>query len=143
MLMLIRIRRTSWAALATLCAAIAAADTSAHKTEFAPGQVWTFQLDTMEPLATLTVLKVETLEKVGEVVFIAVSATRMQSSVVKNLHFPMSRDALERSVVSLVRLDDVTFDPRQYEAWKRDSGYVYSTSVSDAMAFVRRSERKR
>jgi hypothetical protein len=138
--MLLRIRRASWAALATFYAALSAADTSAQKPEFSPGQVWTFQLDTTEPAATLTVLEVETLEGVGEVVFISVSATRMPSGIVKNLHFPMAREALERSVVSLLRMDEVTFDPRQYETWKRLSGYVYTTSVSEAMAFVRKSE---
>jgi hypothetical protein len=141
--MLIAIRLAPWIALATLFAAPSLADASAHKTEFTPGQVWTFQQDSTEPPATLTVLKVGTLEKVGEVVFISVSATRMPRGVLKNLHFPMARDALERSVVSLVRTDEVTFDPRQYQAWKRLSGYVYSTSVSDAMAFVRRSQRMR
>ena len=139
--MLSQNRRASWAALATFYAALSAADTSAQKPEFSPGQVWTFQLDTTEPPATLTVLKVATLEEGGEVVFISVSATRMPSGVVKNLHFPMARDALERSVVSLVRTDEVTFDLRQYETWKRLSGYLYTTSVSEAMEFVRESER--
>src|SRR6185295_6402034 len=125
--MLNRIRLASWAALLTFCAALSAADTSARKPDFSPGQVWTFQLDRAEPPATLTVLKVETLEKVGEVVFISVSATRMPKGILNDLHFPMSRDALARSVVSLVRMDEVKFDLRQYEAWKRLSGYVYTT----------------
>jgi hypothetical protein len=141
--MLISVRRASAFILATVSVALSVTWAADHKPEFSPGQVWTFHLDPSEPAATLTVLKVETLPQLGEVVFISVSATRMPSGILKDLRFPMARAALERSIVSLVRMDEVKFDPRQYEAWKSRSGYLYSTSVSDAMELVRKSKRTR
>src|SRR5512147_490606 len=103
----LRIRRAMWTAFAILYAVLSGVAAFAQESEFSPGQVWTFKLDTTEPPATLTVLKVETLDDVGEVVFISVSATRMPNGIVKNLRFPMAREALERSVVSLLRTDEV------------------------------------
>jgi hypothetical protein len=133
--------RAFWVAFALVCATLSGAVASAQESGFSPGQVWTFELDPAEPPATLTILKVEAHQEVGQVVFISVSATRMPSGVVMNLRFPMSRESLERSVIALLRTDEVAFDIRQYESWKRLSGYVYRTSVSEAMAYVRNSER--
>ena len=116
-----------------------AADTTPQKRDFTPGQVWTFQLDPGEPAATLTILKVETLEKIGDVVHISVSAVRVPSGVTRIGHLPLSRAALEKSVVELVRTDSGPADLGGYEAWKRAKGGVFTTSVSDAMSFVRQA----
>jgi hypothetical protein len=116
-----------------------AADTDSQKHGFVPGQVWTFHLDASEPVATLTVLKVETLEKIGEVVHISVSAVRVPGGVTRIGHLPMSRGALDSSVLKLVRTDSVPADLGGYEQWKRAKGGVFTTSVSDAMNFVRQA----
>jgi len=116
-----------------------AADTGAVKHDFRPGQAWTFHLDAREPAATLTVLKVETLEKLGDVVHISVSAVRVPGGVTRVGHLPMSRAALDKSVVKLVGTDDGPPDLGGYETWKRANGGVFTTSVSEAMSFVRQS----
>jgi len=116
-----------------------AADTGAVKHDFRPGQVWTFHLDASEPAATLTVLKVETLEKLGDVVHISVSAVRVPGGVTRVGHLPMSRAALDKSVVKLVRTEDSPPDLGGYETWKRANGGVFTTSVSEAMSFVRQA----
>jgi hypothetical protein len=113
------------------------ADTSSQK--FSPGQVWTFHLDPGEPAATLTVLKVEKIEKLGEVVHISVSAVRVPGGVTRIGHLPMSSAALDKSVVELVRTDGAPADLVGYEQWKRAKGGVFTTSVSDAMSFVRQA----
>jgi len=121
-----------------------AADTNPQKHDFIPGQVWTFHLDPSEPPATLTVLKVETIEKIGGVVHIAVSAVRVPGGVTRIGHLPMSRAALDTSVLELVTIDSATADLGGYEQWKRAKGGVFTTSVSDAMNFVRQTiERQR
>jgi hypothetical protein len=129
--------------LAGIVAAMAAdADSKMH--QFSPGQVWTFHLDASEPAATLTVLKVETLEKLGEVVHISVSAVRVPSGVTRIGHLPISIAALEKSVVALVGTDNAPADLAGYEQWKRAKGGVFTVSVSEAMSFVRNAiERQR
>src|SRR4029079_10770194 len=89
-----------------------AADTGAMKHDFRPGQVWTFHLDASEPAATLTVLKVETLEKLGDVVHISVSAVRVPGGVTRVGRLPMSRAALDTSVLELAQNDSATASPR-------------------------------
>lgn len=116
-----------------------AADTRFQTTKFSPGQVWTFHLDPSEPQATLTILKVETLEKLGEVVHISVSAVRVPGGVTRIGHLPMSGAALRNSVVELVGTDNAPADLGGYEQWKRAKGGVFTTSVSDAMSFVRQT----
>jgi len=116
-----------------------AAGAPSQKHDFSPGQVWTFHLDSGEPAATLTILKVETLEKIGEVVHISVSAVRMPGGVTSIGHLPMSRDALERSVVKLVRTENGPPDLGGYETWKSAKGGVFTTTVSEAMSFVRKA----
>jgi hypothetical protein len=104
---------------------------------FAAGQVWTFRLDAHEPTATLTVLRVETLPTVGEVVHISVSAIRLPAGTTKLGHLPMSKAAMDKSVLELVRTDVGAPDLKGYELWKQAKGGVFTTSVSDAMQFVR------
>lgn len=115
------------------------ADTTSRKHDFSPGQVWTFRLDAGEPAATLTVLKVETLAKLGDVVHISVSAVRVPGGVTPIGHLPMARGALNESVIELVRADKSPIDLGGYEAWKNAKGGVFTTSVSDAMNFVRQA----
>src|SRR3954464_11802908 len=116
-----------------------ASDPTSQKHDFSPGQVWTFQLDPSEPAATLTILKVETLEKIGDVVHIAVPAVRVPGGVTRIGHLPLSRAALDKSVVKLVSTDSAPPDLGGYEAWKSAKGGVFTTSVSDAMNFVRQA----
>jgi len=111
--------------------------------EFVPGQVWSFRLAASEPDATLTVLKVETLDKIGEVVHISVSAVRGPNGVTKIGHLPMSWNALDRSVLNRVAYDPAPPDLGGYSAWKRAKGGVFTYSVSDAMATVRQALEQR
>jgi len=120
-----------------------ASDTNPQKHNFIPGQVWTFHLDPSEPASTLTVLKVETIEKIGDVVHISVSAVRVPGGVTRIGHLPMSRASLDTSVLELVKTDSATADLGGYEQWKRAKGGVFTTSVSDAMSFVRQAIERR
>ena len=101
------------------------------------GQVWTFRLDPTEPPATLTILRVESLPKLGEVVHISVSAIRMPTGITSVGHLPMSKAALDRSVIALQRTEMGIPNLVGYEAWKSAKGGVFTTSVNEALAFVR------
>ena len=74
--------------------------------------------------------KVETLEKIGEVVHISVSAVRVPGGVTRIGHLPMSRNALDRSVFELVRTENEPPDLGGYESWKSAKGGVFTTSVA-------------
>jgi hypothetical protein len=104
---------------------------------FEPGQVWTFRLDKTEPASTLTVLKVESLPKHGNVVHISVSAIRVPEGVTSIQHLPMSQDAMERSVLTLVRTEHSPPDLVGYETWARANGGIFKTSVEDALRIIR------
>jgi hypothetical protein len=133
--------RSAFTALLLLlaCALAMAADPDSQAHAFSPGQVWTFHLDKGEPPATLTILKVETLEKIGEVVHISVSAVRVPGGVTRLGHLPISKAALDKSVVKLVRTETTATDLGGYEQWKQAKGGVFTTSVSDAMNFIRQA----
>lgn len=118
------------------------ADAASQRHHFSPGQVWRFRLDAGEPPATLTILKVETLEKLGDVVHISVSAVRVPGGVTQIGHLPMSKAALDESVIELVRTDKSPVDLKGYETWKRAKGGVFTTTVSDALSFVRQAMQK-
>ena len=104
---------------------------------FEPGQVWTFRLDKTEPASTLTVLKVESLPKHGDVVHISVSAFRVPEGVTSIQHLPMTRDAVKRSVLTLVRTESSPPDLVGYETWARANGGVFKTNVEDALRIIR------
>ena len=132
-------RATATLLLLLIGGVVMAADSNTQNHDFSPGQVWTFYLDPSEPAATLTVLKVETLEKIGDVVHISVSPVRVPGRVTRIGHLPMSRAALDKSVIELVKTDSAPAELGGYEQWKRAKGGVFTTSVSDAMSFVRQA----
>ena len=109
-------------------------DRSRH---FEPGQVWTFRLDESEPASTLTILKVESLPKHGDVVHVSVSAFRVPEGVTNIAHLPMSQDAMERSVLTMVQANSPPQDLGGYETWAKAHGGVFRTSVEDALRIIR------
>jgi hypothetical protein len=80
-----------------------------------------------------------TREKVGDVIHVSVSAVRVPGGVTPIAHLPMTRAALDKSVMELVGTDDSPANLGGYETWKRANGGVFTTSVSDAMRSVRRA----
>jgi hypothetical protein len=69
----------------------------------------------------------------------SVSAVRVPGGITSIGHLPMSRDALDRSVVKLVRTENAPPDLGGYETWKSAKGGVFTTSVSEAMSFARQA----
>lgn len=109
---------------------------------FSAGQVWTFRLDPREPPATPIVLRVETLASIGEVVHISVSSIRTPAGVTQVGHLPMSKSAMDKSVLELVRTEAGPMDLGGYETWKKAKGGVFTISVSEALEFVREAMRR-
>ena len=107
--------------------------------KFAPGQVWTYHSRETEPNATLTLLKVETLPKIGVIVHIRLDGIRLHNcsggpEPTEIGHAPFTRDALDRSVVTLIRTGDVPPFQEGYSRWRHDCGGVYTITVAEMVA---------
>jgi hypothetical protein len=75
--------------------------------------------------------------KLGEIVHISVSAIRVPMGTTRIGHLPMSREAMDRSVLELVGSSSAPLDLGGYNAWNEAKGGVFTTSVSEALDFVR------
>ena len=108
--------------------------------KFVPGQVWSFKSRDFEPDAILTILKTESLPKIGEIVHVRLDGIRLRNCTggpepTSLQHAPFTRDAIERSVGRLIRTGAVPEFQDGYNEWKKHCGGVYRITVS-AMVVV-------
>jgi len=106
---------------------------------FVPGQVWSFKSREFEPDPTLTILKIESLSKIGEIIHIRVDGIRLRNCTggpePTNIgHAPFTRDAIERSVGKLIRTGAVPAFEDGYGSWKENCGGVYTILVGEMIA---------
>ena len=77
--------------------------------KYKPGQVWNYHTRQYEAGSTLTIVKTESGDKLGNIIHIHIEGVRMKnphdklglSSVIS--HLPCSEEAINESVVSIVR----------------------------------------
>jgi hypothetical protein len=110
----------------------------AADSKFVPGQVWSYQTRDTEPFSTLTILKVESEPKLGTIIHIRVDRIRLHNcsggpEPNQLEHAPFTREALDRSVVKLLRQDAVLPTMEGYEQWRRDCGGVYAITVAQML----------
>jgi hypothetical protein len=80
--------------------------TVSNDSKFRPGQVWQYNARAHEKGSTLTILKVESLPKLGVIIHIRVDKVRLRNCTggpgPDNFqHMPFAREAIERSVTKL------------------------------------------
>jgi hypothetical protein len=114
------------------------APTEIKDSKFRPGQVWQYKTRPGEEESTITILKVETLPKLGTIVHVRVEKIRLRNCTGgpepdKFEHMPFARDAIERSVTKLVREKKVPDFSDGYEQWRNACGGVYTISVAEAI----------
>jgi hypothetical protein len=108
--------------------------------KYSPGQVWSYKTRKGEESSTITVLRVETLPKIGTIIHI-----RIDGVTVKNCsggptlhaveHSPFSKDAIDRSVLEIVGQKQNLPDYHNgYSDWRDHCGGVYTIPVSEAVA---------
>jgi len=106
--------------------------------KYQPGQVWQYNTRAGEQASRITVLKIESLPKVGTIVHIRVDHISLRNCAggpeFDNIpHMPFTKDALERTVVKLEK-DGVDIpDLAGYEQWRADCGGVYTITVAEAI----------
>jgi len=108
--------------------------------KFRPGQVWLYKNRASEQKSFLTILRVESLPKVGTIVHIRVDKIRLRNCTggpePDNFqHMPFTRDAIERSVTRLQKEgSDIPDYQAGYDEWRGACGGVYTITVAEAVA---------
>lgn len=115
----------------------AKAISTAEDAKFSPGQVWAYNTRPGEPASTLTILKVDRMDKLGIIVHARVDglqAHNPRGELVPTVeHMPFTRDAMLHSVVKLLRTNATPQTMEGYENWRAHCGGVYTISVADAV----------
>jgi hypothetical protein len=107
--------------------------------KFSPGQVWSYRTREGEESSTITVLRIESLPKVGVIVHVRIGEIHLKNcsggpSPTSIGHAPMSREALDRSVTKLLEQRRALPDYEEgYNEWRHACGGVYTISVADVL----------
>jgi hypothetical protein len=114
-------------------------------TKFQPGQVWRYNTRPDEAQSRLTILKVESHDKLGTIVHIAIEGVSVKAPAAPGgvsrviSHLPFGEDSLRKSVTelerSVERLPEYEEGYRQWkEAFDAGKGGIWTTPVSEAIA---------
>ncbi len=95
--------------------------------KYKPGQVWTYQSRRGEADSTITILRVESSQKVGIILHIRIDGVRFANchggpSPDTIEHAPFKREAIEQSTVRLVQSQPVPDFHRGYDDWISNRG---------------------
>ena len=115
--------------------------------KFVPGQVWKYKTRQNEESSTLTILKVESLAKMGTIIHIRVDKIRLRNCTGgpepnKFEHMPFAREAIEHSVTKMVKEGNVPDFKEGYEEWRKACGGVYTITVAEALKVSEATFRK-
>lgn len=114
-----------------------------YSTEFEAGQIWKYKTLSIGSNSTITILKIEKFNDLGEVIHIRVDNINLVNPVIhkkvdKMSHLPFIKSAIEESVTELVgKLDHIPDYSELYQYWRieYDAGQVgvFEVSVKDAL----------
>jgi hypothetical protein len=116
-------------------------------TKFRPGQVWQYKTRPHERSSTLTILKFESLPKVGTIIHVRVDKVRLRNCTggpePDNFqHMPFARDAIEHSVTKLAKEGGVPDFQAGYDEWRSACGGVYTITVAETIQVAEDTFRK-
>jgi len=120
----------------------------AKDSKFRPGQVWLYKSRAGEEKSFLTILRIESLPKIGTVIHIRVDKVRLRNCTggpePDNFqHMPFTRAAIERSVTKLQsESSDIPDYQAGYDEWRGACGGVYTVTVAQAVAVGEATFRK-
>ena len=108
---------------------------------FRPGQVWLYKNRSAEDKSFLTILRIESLPKIGTIIHIRVDKISLHNPCAGGpepdnfQHMPFTRDAIERSVTKLQKESpDIPDYQAGYDEWRGACGGVYTVTVAEAVA---------
>lgn len=121
----------------------ASVPTDAQDSKYRPGQVWAYRARPGEATSTLTVLRVEQLQKIGTIVHIRLDGLQVHNPrgdlVTTMPHMPFTRDALLVSTTKLLSTGLPVPLPEGYDYWREHCGGVYTISVADAVSIMEKT----
>ena len=106
---------------------------------YAAGQVWTYKTRQGESSSTLTILRVESLPKVGIIVHLRVDGVHFKNctggpSPTTIQHSPFTKAAIDKSVTHLLRTTQEVPDFESgYRDWMAHCGGVYRIGVAEVV----------
>ena len=110
--------------------------------KYKPGQVWSYQTRPGEDASTLTVLRVEEAPEKKRIVHIRVDRIQLKNCAGgpgpdTAGHMPFAREALDASVIKVLRTGDVPDYKNGYkewrQAWDAGKGGFYAITVAAAV----------
>jgi hypothetical protein len=111
--------------------------------ELAVGQVWGYRTRQVDQGSTLTIGKLETIPKVGEVVHVSISGVHVKNGHVAGgystelPHAPFSKEALTQSLTTRMSQAEPPPEFEQgYLEWQKAQGGVFTVSVAEAVDFA-------
>ena|ERR1700722_1293578 len=116
--------------------------------KFKPGQVWQYKTRSGEEKSSITILKVESVPKIGTIVHVRVENVRLRNCTGGPepdtfQHMPFTHDAIEASITKLVSKTSNVPDYKDgYDEWRNACGGVYTISVAEAVAVAEAGFRK-
>lgn len=125
---------------------------TARTSRFVPGQVWTFRTPTNDlPGAALTIVRIELDTKRGPIIYVSVPLLRPAKWEGTNTFCPFSEDALNRSVIALVRTnasltsEDMEVFQQVYKLARKDTGNTkfgkcFDITVAEVLAARRKAK---
>jgi hypothetical protein len=119
-----------------------------HDSKFRPGQVWFYKSRAGEEKSFITILRIESLPKVGTIIHVRVDKIRLRNCTGGSEpdtfeHMPFTRDALERSITKLQKeSSDIPAYQAGYDEWRAACGGVYTVTVAEAVALGEATFRK-
>jgi hypothetical protein len=106
---------------------------------YRPGQVWSYKTRPGESSSTLTILRVESLGKIGIIVHVRIEGFQFRNcsggpAPTTLEHAPFTKAALDNSVKSLLKTAPEVPDYKAgYDEWLSHCGGAYSISVAEVL----------
>jgi len=108
--------------------------------KFRPGQIWRYKTRPGEEKSFFTILRIESLPKIGTIIHIRVDKIRLHNCTggpePENFqHMPFRLDAIERSATKIEKeSSDIPDYKDGYDEWRNACGGVYTITVAEAVA---------
>ena len=106
---------------------------------YAPGQVWSYRAREGESDSTITILRVESLPKIGIIVHVRIDGIRLRNcsgggSPTTIQHAPFARESIDKSVLRMKNKDQVLPDFEEgYSDWRAHCGGVYTNTIAEML----------
>ncbi len=111
---------------------------------FTPGQRWSYHARPVDAGSTLTITKIDDVPGIGLVIQIDVDHVdffdrppRPRGNNGTTQHFAIRRDSLDTSVLDMLEIVSLPYDPWSYHWWHNDCATrTYATTVADTIQLL-------